>query len=113
MANYAFHWGLHIARGSKRSLTDMYETLIHNLVFLGKHAKAGKKRDKDAEREQSLAQQVKEVKARLPKLSFGRCRVCREDTDKTCACKKEYYCSRTCQSQDWKRHKPECRQAES
>lgn len=41
------------------------------------------------------------------------CKVCGNDTVKKCAgCGEAYYCSRKCQLNDWKGHKPDCNKAE-
>lgn len=41
-----------------------------------------------------------------------KCKSCGKDGVKTCGrCGQVYYCSRKCQQNDWKRHKPECKSA--
>ena len=45
------------------------------------------------------------------KLKMGLCDFCKVESKeklKTCVCKKASYCSRECQAQDWKNHKPSC-----
>ena len=42
---------------------------------------------------------------------MGLCDFCKVESKeklKTCVCKKASYCSRECQAQDWKNHKPSC-----
>ena len=44
----------------------------------------------------------------------NRCKVCGNDAVKKCAgCGEAYYCSRKCQLNDWKRHKPDCERVKS
>lgn len=108
MAACAFHWGVHVARHTAGvAMPEIYATLLQNLAFLGEMSQVEAEEQEEYKR-CSLENHAKEAAKNMPKLSLGRCRACFADTDKRCACKKEFYCSRACQKEDWARHKPHC-----
>ena len=45
---------------------------------------------------------------RKPPPGHGICECCRATTPKRCPCKQVFYCSPSCQTQDWRNHKKSC-----
>jgi len=64
----------------------------------------------NAFRELALKQQ--EAKKKMYQLRH-RCQFCSKLAHQPCTCKMVYYCSTECQTNDWKRHKRECRKIRS
>ena len=55
------------------------------------------------------AQALKRLEIGGPNASKGKCKVCFKESTKKCSrCRRVSYCSRECQSRDWRQHKKDC-----